>query len=237
MNRCFDKQCIICENKVNAFYPFGVDDEFFKRHNIIGGGYRPNSLCLHCKSIDRERWQYYTIQKHTDILTGSCSVLHIAPEKWLSDSIKQNSKCDYYSGDIRPGGADHIVDLTDMTNLEDNRFDYVIVNHVMEHIPEEQKAFNEIKRVLKNAGKLLLSFPICTDAVTYEDSTINTDEERLYHYGQTDHVRLYGTDYKKRIESFGFNVNVFSPINELSHDDIEKYGFIENDVVMICSID
>lgn len=235
LDKGFTKQCLICGDKVDTFYPFGVNDEFFTRHNIIGGGYRQNCLCLHCKSIDRERWQYYTIKTHTDLLTSSCSVLHIAPEKWLSDNIKSNKKCDYYGGDIRPGIADHIVDLTNMTDLGEDRFDYAIVNHVMEHITEEKQAFEEIKRVLKPSGKLILSFPICTDSETYEDGSVNTDEKRLYYYGQKDHVRLYGIDYLNRIMGFGFRVEVFSPNKELSREDIEKYGLIENDIVMICS--
>lgn len=229
------KECIICGDKVNNFYPHGVNDDFFSRHSIIGGGKRKHSLCLHCNSIDRERWQYYVISRHTDLLKGSCTVLHIAPEKWLMNIIKANNDCIYFGGDIRPGVADHVVDLTHMPEFENNFFDYVIVNHVMEHIPKEKAAFDEIKRVLKKEGQLILSFPICKDMQTFEDESVDTDEKRLFYYGQENHVRLYGSDYQNHVSSFGFRVRVFSPSDELSAEEIEKYGLISDDVIMLCS--
>ncbi len=232
----FKRKCIICGDKVNAFYPYGVKDDFFSQHSVIGGGYRPNSVCLHCCCIDRTRWQYYTIKNHTDILTGKCDVLHIAPERGILEKIRQNPECNLYTGDIRPGVADHVVDLTNMAEINDNSFDYVIVNHVMEHIPKEKDAFFEISRVLRSDGRLVLSFPICMDQDTYEDDSIDTDDKRLAYYGQKDHYRLYGRDFKERIEGFGFKVEVYTPDKELSEDDIDKYGFIKNDVMMVCTV-
>ena len=229
-------KCIICGDMVNRFYPYGVKDDFFSSHHVVGGGYRANCICLHCGCIDRTRWQYYTIKNHTDILTEQCEVLHIAPEKGIMSKITDNTSCKYYSGDIRPGAADHIVDLTNMTDIQDDCFDYVIVNHVMEHIPDEGRAFSEIHRVLKQGGKLVLSFPICMDQDTFEVEDIDTDEKRLANYGQKDHHRLYGRDYKERVESFGFRVEVFTPEKELSDEYIEKYGFIRNDIIMICTV-
>ena len=35
---------------------------------------------------------------------------------------------------------------------------------------------------------------------TLEDSSVKTSEERLKVFGQTDHLRLYGLDYKDRLE-------------------------------------
>ena len=128
----------------------------------------------------------------------------------------------------------HIVDITDI-QFRDNTFDYVICNHVLEHIPDEQKAISEVLRVLKPDGKWIFSFPICTDMQTYEDPTVVSEEDRLQRFGQEDHVRLYGYDYKERFEAHGLNLEFFSPQDELSAEEIEKYGFIPDDVIIVAT--
>ena len=44
--------------------------------------------------------------------------------------------------------------------FEDESFDYIIMNHVLEHIMDEQAALYELKRCLKDTGILILSFPV-----------------------------------------------------------------------------
>lgn len=81
---------------------------------------------------------------------------------------------------------------------------------------------------------MIISFPICTDIDTFEDNNIRGAEDRLKHYGQEDHVRLYGRDYKSRMEKYGWQVEVYTPQEKCSRQEIDKYGFIDNDVIMIC---
>lgn len=227
-----NKFCILCENKLNKFLPSGIDEEIFKKHYIIGGGYRRNVVCPYCGSNDRERWLYYVLKNKTDISKLSGRILHFAPERGVVNYIKQNNKIDYYTCDIVPGKAMHVVDITDI-QYKDNIFDYVICNHVMEHIVDEEKAVFEIKRVLKNNGKWIFSFPICTDMETYEDETIVTPKDRLKKYGQEDHVRLYGYDYFNRFQGYGLELQVMSPEIELNAESIKQYGFIKDDVIII----
>ena len=232
-----DKYCIICGHKVGRFYPYGVSDEIFTRHHIIGGGRRENCICPYCGNVDRNRWQYYVIKNFTGLTTeAGISVLHFAPEPSNSELIKSNPNCTYITADIVPGRADYSADMTNLHQFRDGEFDYVIANHVLEHIQDEAKAFSELKRVLKPNGKLIISFPICTDILTYEDASITTEEGRLKAFGQEDHVRLYGTDFKERIENYGFDVKVYRPEGELSPEAIEKYALIKDDVMMVCSV-
>lgn len=163
-------------------------------------------------------------------------VLHFAPEKAVADYIKQNKNIDYYSCDIVHGRAMHIADITNI-HYSDHTFDYVICNHVMEHIIDEKKAVSEIRRVLKTNGRWIFSFPICTDMKTFEDERIVSVEERLREYGQEDHVRLYGTDFIERFESYGLKLQIFSPATELEDDIIRRNGFIKNDVIIIARKD
>ncbi len=228
------RHCLICENNLNEFLPAGIQEGIFNRLHIIGGGYRKNCLCPYCKAVDRGRWLYYVLKNKTDISEMSGRILHFAPESGISEYIKQNTKIDYYTGDIAPGRTMHVTDITDI-QYRDNTFDYVISNHILEHILDEKKAASEIKRVLKPNGRWIFSFPICTDKKTYEDTEVVTEEDRLREYGQKDHVRLYGNDYVERFEDYGWNISVFSPQKELTSVEIDRFGFIEDDVIMIAT--
>ena len=227
--------CQCCRNYVRRFFPAGEkNSEVFGQFHVIGGGYRENAVCPVCGTLDRTRWQQYVLERHTGILNGKCNVLHVAPEDALYRLIRSNPGCDYYVGDIEPGKAQHRCDLTDI-QFRNNFFDYIIANHVLEHIGRIDIAFGEIKRVLKDEGKFITSFPICTELKTREESVPLSEEERLRQFGQRDHVRLFGYDYKEYIESYGFDVSVVSPKNSLDLKEIKKYCFIEDDVILICS--
>ena len=231
-----NKYCVICGRKVGKFYPAGISEEIFTRHHIIGGGLRDNCTCPYCGSSDRERWQYYVLANYTKITSASgIRVLHFAPEKANAQLIKSNHECSYITADIVPGRADYTANMTNLYQFEDSSFDYVIANHVLEHILDEAKAFAELKRILKHDGTLIISFPVCTDIPTCEDNTITTDEGRLKAFGQSDHVRLYGTDFKERIGRYGLNVKVYSPESELTNEEITRYGFIHDDVSIFCT--
>lgn len=228
------KHCIVCKNKPNKFLPSGIKNEIFQIHHIIGGGYRENNICPCCGVSDRIRYFCYILQNKLNIFKKPGRILHFAPEKEIYNYIKQNENMDYYTCDIAPGRAMHIVDITDIP-FKENTFDCIISNHVMEHIKNEKKAVSEIMRVLKPNGKWIFSFPICTDMKTYEDDAIISKEDKLNKYGQEDHVRLYGYDYKERFENYGLKLEIFSPEKEMSEEDISKYGFIKDDVILVAT--
>lgn len=231
-----EKICNVCKNFVEEFIADGIKSDLFKKYHIIGSGYRNNCVCPHCGSIDRTRWMLYVLDNYTDIHTmESGRVLHFAPEVAVSRWICENIGIDYYTGDIIPRKAMHVTDITNIDQYANNTFDYIIANHVFEHIVEIEKAVNELKRVLKPNGKLIFSFPICTDMKTIEDKNITSDEERLKQYGQEDHVRLYGTDYIDIFKAYDLNINIYSPENCIGKEIIEKHGFIRDDVTMIAT--
>ena len=91
--------------------------------------------------------------------------------------------------------------------FEDNFFDFILCNHVLEHIVDDTKAMKELYRVLKRKGIAILQVPINVGRdKTFEDNNITTKKERIEKFGQYDHVREYGLDYYKKLESIGFSV-------------------------------
>ena len=110
-------------------------------------------------------------------------------------------------------------------NFEDNFFDVVICSHVLEHIVYDRKAMSELFRVLKSGGEAILQVPISKyNKETFEIFSITFPREREKYFGQRDHVRIYGKDYKKRLESVGFKVEIYYIKKDLSIQDIKKYG-------------
>ena len=98
-----------------------------------------------------------------------------------------------------------------------------------EHVPDDRKAMKELYRVLKKDGYALIMVPIYRDqATTYEDPTITDPEQRLIHFDQKDHVRRYGLDIEKRLQSVGFDVTYY-PLTRLSESIRKKYGFVGYD--------
>ncbi len=226
--------CNVCKKSQKIFFPFGINNPIFDEFHIIGGGARKTGACPDCGCIDRNRWVWFVIQNYTDILKKECDVLHIAPERNIGNFLRKSLKERYITGDIILNKADYKVDLTKM-QFEDGTFDFIICNHVLEHIPEEKKAFSEMKRCLKHNGYIMISFPICKDRDTYEDSSIQTDEERLKAYGQADHCRIYGKDAKQYLEAFDLDVTEYTVNHILIQSEIDRLGLIDEDTVFICS--
>lgn len=202
--------CYACKSNIKNFLPYGVNNDLFEKLEIVGGGFRKNVLCPICKSSDRDRLLIYTLDK-LRLPIGNFKILHIAPEPMLAEYIPVHKPMSYIKGDKFAQGYNYPKDTInlDITSLpfEDNLFDFLICNHVLEHIGDEKKALNEISRVLSPKGVAILQVPIALKlANTLEDEMINTCELREKSYGQKDHVRLYGLDYYKRLENHGFEV-------------------------------
>ena len=179
---------------------------------------------------------YWYITKKTNILNASKNIrlLHVAPEKYLQKILKSSSHIEYISGDLNPStDCDIRLDITDM-NLEDNFFDVVICGHVLEHIRDDRKAMSELFRILKPGREAILQAPISKyNKETFEDSSIVLLEEREKYFGQKDHVRICGKEYKNRLESVGFKVYLFDIKMFLGIKKIKKYGLNREEILYI----
>ncbi len=227
------KKCPICGSIIKDYLPEQfVESELFQKHHIIGAGYRKNMKCPVCGCIDRIRWLLFVLATQTDIFDGEHSILHFAPESPIRERL-QNGYNQYIPADINPTDGRIKVDIREIP-FKDGTFDYVIANHVLEHIDDLGKALSELKRVIKPEGKIILSFPICMDMKTIEEEKPLDEKERLRRFGQEDHVRLFGNDYGEIIGKQGLSIKCLSPNRCLSKDEIEDNGLTEDDVILIC---
>jgi len=142
---------------------------------------------------------------------------------------------DYLSADFAAEWAMEKMDITDIQYV-DNTFDAILCNHVLEHIPDDKKAMKELSRVLKPNGWAILQVPLDPNLdKTFEDPSVTSPEERKRVFGQKDHVRIYGKDYKDRLEEAGFDVKVDNFVEELNEETVDKYGLRRDHNVYFCS--
>jgi SAM-dependent methyltransferase len=225
-------QCNICNRHFRKLLPIGINNNATK--NIVGGGYR-FALCPGCHSTDRERLIYWYILNKTNILHSQKTIklLHIAPERNLQKVFKANNKMKYINGDLNPLIAEKVIDITDI-NFENNYFDFIICNHVLEHVKDDKKAMRELFRVLKPGGEAILQVPMFKTMIkTFEDFLIVLSEEREKYFGQKDHLRIYGKDYKEKLESEGFKVKLYDIKNDINNKDIIKHGMNSEEILYI----
>ncbi len=132
-----------------------------------------------------------------------------------------------------PERAKYVVDVTIM-QFEDGMFDYIIMNHVREHVTDEARVISDLKRCLKPGGTLILSFPVCSNQKTVEDARIVSVEDCLRYDGQMDHCRLYGTDCRDHLEPYGLEVTPYIVKEILDSKTVRKAALIPNNIAFFC---
>jgi predicted SAM-dependent methyltransferase len=96
---------------------------------------------------------------------------------------------------------------------------------VLEHIPNDYDAIGEIHRILKPGGWAILQVPVSRVLeTTYEDPSITEPDRREEAFGQFDHVRIYGQDYRTRLEKAGFMVKTYNPTKEKWKTNLNQYA-------------
>jgi len=233
--------CPICQKSFSRFRDAGINQTTLIQKQVIGAGVRKNAACPHCFSLERQRLEFLYLNEHTDIfkVTGGgekYKVLHFAPESSLENVLKKSPTVNYYSGDLNKNRAMYKVDITNIC-FGDSEFDYVICNHVLEHIPDEVKALSEIKRVLKHKGEVIITIPVSPILETTLEEPTTTPEERLALYGQYDHVRLYGLDFSERLSKAGFEVKTFETNTNVLPQNVTKYALLSNETIYIGKVD
>jgi predicted SAM-dependent methyltransferase len=139
----------------------------------------------------------------------------------------------YLTGDLVSPIADMHFDLHSIP-LDDNRFDVVFCNHVMEHVADAIQCMSELYRVMKPGGWGIIQVPQDTTRnLTYEDPSIVLPEDREKHFWQKDHVRLFGMDYPKWLEKAGFEVDVFNKESNYSEELINRYRLSKSEILYI----
>lgn len=211
-----EQQCNICGVQTRLWFSRGHHNKATEKYDIIGGKKRKVN-CPQCGSSDRDRLLKYFLENHPP----AGHLLHVAPEKALSRFLQSRRDLNITQIDKKVGWYKLVygnnVKNGDLTSLqfEDAKFDWIIANHVLEHIVDEEQAINEIYRVLKANGKAILQIPFSYKVKSTIQGNLDwTPTKREEKLGQKDHVRLYGLDFPQRWKKFQVNL-IFPKDNEI----------------------
>jgi SAM-dependent methyltransferase len=206
-------QCNVCLKSYTQFvasYPTYENAAAIQKNHVIAG-YGENAICPNCLSTNRERLVIAAIQTFHQI--DNKSILHLSPEKYVYQLLSKHANV--ITADLHPGfykNIDNNIQQQDVTKLqfEDEHFDMVIANHILEHIPDDDKAIQEIYRVLKKNGVAILQVPYSeTIPTTLESPRIQDPSQQSALYGQKDHVRIYQLNqYVQKLTRHQFTVKV-----------------------------
>lgn len=205
-----DCECNICHAKLK---------HFIKLDN-------GNLLCPICGSLPRSRRLFKIVSE--DYLEPGLSILDFSPSRAIFRALKSRKDISYFPTDYEDEFlADYHFDITKIDSASD-QFDLIMCYHVLEHIEDDTSAMNELYRVLGKGGTALIQTPFKAGAI-YEDFQIKTPEDRLKHFGQEDHVRIYSVDsLVQRLQNAGFQTEtkVF--------DQDQYWGFSDKETVIVC---
>lgn len=196
---------------------------------------RKNVLSPGTFSLERHRLFWIYLKKETDFFSPTKKkVLHFAPEQAFYNRFKKIKNLDYTTTDLLSPLADVKADICNLP-FKDNEFDYIFCNHVLEHIPNDNKAMSELFRVLAPNGIGIFQIPQdLSREFTFEDDSTTDPKKRAKIFGQYDHVRVYGRDYFDKLRKIGFNVTALDYTKKLNKKEIEKYRLAQGELIPVC---
>lgn len=218
-------------------YTDPIDGKSFRK--FLPYGYqnqRENALSPSTLSLERHRLMWLYLQNETDFFTSTkkLKVLHIAPEQCFLSIFRKQKNLEYITSDLESPIADVKADICDLP-FNDNEFDVVFCNHVLEHIPDDKKAMQELYRVLKKGGFGIFQIPQdLSRATTFEDDSITDKEERTKIFGQYDHVRVYGRDYFDRLRNVSFTVDEVDYTKKIDPEKVDRFCLMKGEILPVC---
>ena len=205
--------------RFRTFLPYGYETP---RDNVLS----PSTL-----SLERHRLLWLYLTRETGFFTEPLRVLHFAPEQAFYRRFRKQENLEYLTTDLNSPLADVKADICDLP-FESDRFDVILCNHVLEHIPEDRKALSELFRVMRPGGWGIFQVPQdLSRESTFEDPGITDPEERRRVFGQYDHVRVYGRDYFDILREAGFEVAAVDYTGTLGPEAIDRYRLAKGELI------
>ncbi len=214
-------RCPACRSEVKKWEP--------------GPGGRPNASCPNCKSLERHRFLTLVLRGLRLYVGTAAAVLEYAPQPQIQKILKNllGPRGSYVGIDLMD---DRFVDSkADACRLPftDDSFDMLVQFHVLEHIPDDLTAMREMARVLKPGGLALVQVPHRMGVLTDEDIDASPQESAI-RFGQSDHVRYYGSDFEERLRTSGFDVTYKTAADIVSAKQRKTLNILDADPLWIC---
>ncbi len=169
-----------------------------------GEAHSESAVCPSCKSIARDRFLYYCFQRRTHAHSGM-RVLETSPRLGEAYRSGMRRRVDYLCSGFndRPRRGELRIDLRSI-QLPDASLDVVLTAHVLEHVPDTEKALAEIWRVLRPGGRIFIQVPLL-------QGTTSVPAEPEHHGDNTLVYWRFGWDLTDKIRGLGFACTILVP--------------------------
>ena len=186
-------------------------------------------MCPRCGSFGRLRVDWLFLTEHTDLLRRPQRLLHIAPEVALQIPLRRVPELQYLSADYDSRLAMEQMDVTNIS-YPDGSFDSIICNHVLQHVDDDEKALQELFRVLAPSGWALMQSPVNLSLAR----TVETARDPMFTKSDDHHLRVYGRDYVARLERAGFQVTVSEFARTRPPEEQHRLGLDPGETIYFC---
>lgn len=213
-------ECPCCKEKIRYYKPYGTKK------------LRTNAECPKCRAAERDRIERIWLEKQN--WGGGEDVLHFAPEAGQYEYLSKKF-INYWPVDI-DSNMKNIKKVEDITNIsfEDDTFDLIICNQVLEHVIQDEKSIRELARVLRKNGRCLITVPIDDNNPTLCEEWINTTALRIKFYGEDNHVRMYGNDFDKVLLKNGLKSKKIYAKDLANTESLVKAGLKKDAYFWLC---
>lgn len=163
-----------------------------------------SAACPRCGSIGRDRFLLWCALHRTPRLAMR-RVLETSPRMGVEYRESMRAWFRYRASDFdqRLHAADIHLDLQQM-ELPDASLDLVLTPHVLEHVPDTDRALAELRRVLAPGGRAYVQVPLLQGVTA-------PPVEPEFHDDHTPVFWRFGWDLTDRLRAHGFDVAVLVP--------------------------
>jgi SAM-dependent methyltransferase len=212
-------ECPICSAQFDEFLPSSPT--------------RPRKAkCPSCGSAERHRFFALLLKRMPDLLPDG-TMLHFAPEAWLENEMTAKYGEDgYIRVDYQNYGIDARVDIQNLA-FADESFNAVLCFSVLEHVPNDYKAMDELARVCRPGATVCIHVPL-----QYKSHASMRDalpaKERKAKYGQYDHLRYYGLDIVETLGERFASAELIRTGDVFSAPEQARFGLNERVALVVC---
>lgn len=191
-------------------------------------------MCPTCGSLERHRLMVLYLKFKTDFFLKKAKALHFSPHPFLQKKFMEIPNLEYVSVDLDGNKVMYNMDITNLL-FEDNTFDCILCYHILEHVKNDNLALKELFRVLKPKGWAIIQTVVNPKfEKTFEDSNIIDSKIREQLYGHKNHLRIYGRDYRDKLEKVGFNVKIDKFAFKIDEEKVKRFGISRNEAICYC---
>lgn len=193
-------RCNVCGNNFKQFRSFG----YYKREN---------ASCPECYSLESTRLLWFYLKNEVLGQKNKNNFLCFDSEPILIEKLKKHN--------INPEQSDlnylnRLSEIQPENKLKGGKTDVIIFSHVLEYVKKEDEVFEELKRLLRTGGFLLIQTIVNWEMErAYENPKTSEDKDRLNKYFEPGTQRIYGSDFKKLLVRAGFKVEKIDYADQL----------------------